>query len=124
MKYYKIISHYVVMETHEVPVSEVSKFLKENRDLKDYDIKEKLEAIIEDEYLIKSDTRDFEVVDYEIIEEEEQENYTVWVGGTEVTTGYVTKQQAEDIAARYRREKYTDVQIEKITGATNGYTTR
>ena len=38
--------------------------------------------------------------------------YTVWVGGTEVTDVWVTKQQAEEIAEDYKRIGYDDVQIE------------
>lgn len=39
--------------------------------------------------------------------------YTVWVGGVEVNQYYITKNEAEKLAAIYRAEGYEDVYIEK-----------
>ena len=41
------------------------------------------------------------------------DKYTVWVGGIEATQYYVSKPEAERIAAEYKSEGYTDVIIEK-----------
>ena len=40
--------------------------------------------------------------------------YTVWVGGTEVTDHYVSKEKAERIAEAYEEDDYDDVVVEKI----------
>mgnify|MGYP003115157447 FL=1 len=39
--------------------------------------------------------------------------YTVWVGGIEANQYYLTKSEAEKLAAVYRAEGYEDVYIEK-----------
>jgi len=44
----------------------------------------------------------------------EMENYTVWVGGTEVNDYHLTKEQAKNLAYEYELDGYDDVQIEKI----------
>jgi hypothetical protein len=43
-----------------------------------------------------------------------EENYTVWVGGTEVIGAYVSKEVAEQTAKWYRNQGYTDVFIDKV----------
>ena len=40
--------------------------------------------------------------------------YTVWVGGVEVNADYITKSEAEKLAAVYRADGYEDVYIEKV----------
>ena len=40
--------------------------------------------------------------------------YTVWVGGVEANQYYLTKGEAEKLAAIYRAEGYHDVYIEKV----------
>ena len=40
--------------------------------------------------------------------------YTVWVGGVEANQYYLTKGEAEKLAAFYRAEGYHDVYIEKV----------
>lgn len=42
------------------------------------------------------------------------DKYTVWVGGIEATQYYLSKSEAESIAADYKSEGYTDVIIEKV----------
>ena len=39
--------------------------------------------------------------------------YTVWAGGVEVNQYYITKSEAEKLAAFYIAEGYQDVYIEK-----------
>lgn len=41
-------------------------------------------------------------------------NYTVWVGGGEVNSYYLTKEQAESIAQDWIDKGYDDVVIEKV----------
>jgi hypothetical protein len=42
--------------------------------------------------------------------------YSVWVGGVEVNDYYLTKQEAETLAAEYRAQGYTDTQTrEEVT---------
>jgi hypothetical protein len=43
--------------------------------------------------------------------------YTIWVGGTEVTDCYKTKEIAEAIAEEYISEGYDDVVIEEVADA-------
>ena len=40
--------------------------------------------------------------------------YTVWAGGIEVNQYYITKSEAEKLAAIYKAEGYSDVYIEKV----------
>lgn len=40
--------------------------------------------------------------------------YTVWVGGIEVNDYYLTKEEAESLAFKYKDDGYDDVIIEKI----------
>ena len=40
--------------------------------------------------------------------------YTVWVGGVEANQHYLTKGEAEKLAAIYIAEGYNDVYIEKV----------
>ena len=40
--------------------------------------------------------------------------YTVWAGGVEVNQYYITKIEAEKLAAIYIAEGYEDVYIEKV----------
>lgn len=40
--------------------------------------------------------------------------YTVWVGGVEANQYYLTKAEAEKLAAIYIAEGYNDVYIEKV----------
>ena len=40
--------------------------------------------------------------------------YTVWVCGVEANQYYLTKGEAEKLAAIYRAEGYRDVYIEKV----------
>ena len=40
--------------------------------------------------------------------------YTVWVGGVEANQYYLTKGEAEKLAAIYIAEGYNDVYIEKV----------
>jgi hypothetical protein len=40
--------------------------------------------------------------------------YTVWVGGTEVIDYEVTREEANEIARRYRENGYTDVAVQRI----------
>jgi hypothetical protein len=42
------------------------------------------------------------------------ENYTVWVGGTEVTSTRVPKEQAEFIANEFVLNGYDDVLVEQV----------
>lgn len=41
-------------------------------------------------------------------------NYTVYVGGEEVNDYYLSKDEAEEIAARWERDGYDDVQVVQI----------
>ena len=41
-------------------------------------------------------------------------NYTVYVGGGEVNDDYLSKEEAEEIAARWERDGYDDVQVVQI----------
>jgi hypothetical protein len=43
-----------------------------------------------------------------------QANYTVWVGGVEVTDYLITEAQAKVIADSYIENGYTDVEIEQV----------
>jgi hypothetical protein len=40
--------------------------------------------------------------------------YTVWVGGVEANKYYLSKGEAEKLAAIYKAEGYQDVYIEKV----------
>jgi len=40
--------------------------------------------------------------------------YTVWAGGIEINQYYITKGEAEKLAAIYKAEGYSDVYIEKV----------
>lgn len=40
--------------------------------------------------------------------------YSVWVGGGEINDYYLTKEQAEKIAEKWRSMGYDEVQIEEI----------
>ena len=40
--------------------------------------------------------------------------YTVWVGGTEISNCYMTKEDAESTAEMFIENGYTDVVIEEI----------
>lgn len=40
--------------------------------------------------------------------------YSVWIGGIEINDTYLTKDKAEEIAAAYIEDGYTDVIIEQI----------
>lgn len=42
--------------------------------------------------------------------------YTVWVGGDEVNDYYLTKDEAEALAQKYRNSDYTDVFVERVEG--------
>lgn len=42
----------------------------------------------------------------------EQNNYTVWVGGTEVTDHLLPKCVAESVAEDWRKQGYDDVVVE------------
>ena len=44
--------------------------------------------------------------------------YTVWVGGTEVNTMLLTKENAEKVAGHWTEDGYADVAIEKISEET------
>ena len=52
-------------------------------------------------------------MDYDIVEGDEL--YTVWVGGGEVTDDYVAIEEANRIAAKFRRDGYDDVVVERAT---------
>lgn len=39
-------------------------------------------------------------------------NWTVWVGGVEVTDGLLTESQADELAESYRADGYDDVSVE------------
>jgi hypothetical protein len=41
--------------------------------------------------------------------------FTVWIGGVEATAHYLTREQAEAIAAEARSAGFDDTQIEEIT---------
>lgn len=41
-------------------------------------------------------------------------NYTVWVGGVEVNTEYLLKEEAEKLAEIYKKKGYKDVYIEYV----------
>ena len=41
-------------------------------------------------------------------------NYTVYVGGEEVNDYYLSKEEAEEVAARWERDGYDDVQVVQI----------
>jgi hypothetical protein len=40
--------------------------------------------------------------------------HTVWVGGVEVNDYYLSKEDAETLAEKYRKEGYDDVIVEEI----------
>ena len=40
--------------------------------------------------------------------------WTVWVGGMEVNTVYLTLEEAQSIAKQYKEDNYDDVVIEKV----------
>lgn len=44
-----------------------------------------------------------------------EKRFTVWVGGGEVNSCYVTKEEANDIAECWRAKGYDDVQVEEVT---------
>lgn len=41
--------------------------------------------------------------------------YNVWVGGSEVNAHYLSKSEAERIAAAWKAKGYNDVLVEEIT---------
>ena len=43
-----------------------------------------------------------------------EDNYTVWVGGTEVNDHLLSKDKAEKLAKEYTDDGYDDVIVEKI----------
>lgn len=43
--------------------------------------------------------------------------YTVWVGGVEVNSHYLTLQEAQAIAKEYKDDGYDDVEIEAVSKA-------
>jgi hypothetical protein len=69
MKVYKILTHYVLMEKYEIPESALTD-LEELQDVEDYSLEDKLLMLAEEEYCVKTDSRDFEVVEMEIEEKE------------------------------------------------------
>lgn len=42
--------------------------------------------------------------------------YSIWVGGCEVNDYYLTKEDAEILAAEYEADGYDDVYIEEVEG--------
>lgn len=42
------------------------------------------------------------------------ELYTVWVGGTEVNDYYLTKEEATELATKFIKDGYDDVEIELV----------
>ena len=64
----KVLSHYVMMQKHEVPIQKLIDLKKREGDnLKDYNLSERIEMILEEEDLVDEDSRDYEVVSFEII---------------------------------------------------------
>jgi hypothetical protein len=45
---------------------------------------------------------------------EDNDKYTVWVGGVEVNDNYLPKEKAESLADEYKKDGYDDVKIEKV----------
>jgi antirestriction protein ArdC len=62
--------------------------------------------------LWKAASKAQEAFDFIVKTSEDNSQYTVWVGGTEVTDNYLTKIEAEEIAQGYINDGYDDVQIE------------
>ena len=44
-----------------------------------------------------------------------EERFTVWVGGGEVNSHYVSKEEANNIAECWRAKGYDDVCVEKVS---------
>jgi hypothetical protein len=49
-------------------------------------------------------------------EREEAPSWTVWVGGGEVNSYLLTKDEAEDIARAWKDKGYDEVVVEKVKG--------
>lgn len=64
---YKILTHYVSMETYEVP-DELVVLNESGEIMEDETFQNILDS--EEDYVVKTDTRDFEIVDYQHIKEE------------------------------------------------------
>lgn len=41
--------------------------------------------------------------------------YSVWVGGGEINSHHLTKEEAETLAAIWKEKGYTDTEIEEVT---------
>ena len=46
--------------------------------------------------------------------DEVEHNFTVWVGGTEISDHYMTKEDAESTAEMFVQNGYTDVIVEEV----------
>jgi hypothetical protein len=55
-----------------------------------------------------------------LIKDKDKEVFTVWVGGIEVVSFYITFEEAEKVALSYAEEGYDDVIIEHLEGICTG----
>ena len=64
---YKVLTHYVMMETYEIPDKELKALEDTVKTVEDYSLEDKLLMLCDEQFRIKANSRDFEVVDVEHI---------------------------------------------------------
>lgn len=66
---YRVLTHYVMMETFEIPDKELKALESGVKFVKNYSLDEKLLMLCEEDYRVRQDSRDYEIVEYSHEEE-------------------------------------------------------